>query len=482
MVLVGLIAGASWASWASANSFAYTQANSGLYIQAVGGGRSQLTNGYLDRSPSWNSAGDKLVFDSRGAPNVGLHAESIYVVDSDGSNLTRLTNSGPGITDWNPDWNVVDDEIAFISNRLNPGAAGDIYTMNSDGTGVTQLTAGGGKGRPRWDPAGERIAYWSYSDDSIYVLEVASSNISRLTPSLDTGYTEPAWHPDGQQIAYTTYGGISVYSFSSGTSQVIFPGASCPSWNASGAEFRFVSGGNIYVSLDGAEPVQLASAPASCPEWQPTLPDNDNDGIPDAEDADDDNDLLPDTLEAALGTDPLNADTDGDGVSDGQEIADGTDPLAVPDQDSDTVLDAVDNCPATANADQLNLDGDAFGDACDDDIDGDGALNAVDAFPSDPTETLDTDGDLIGNNADDDDDGDQLSDAFEALLGTDPLLADSDGDGLSDYDEIAGSSDPNDPNDPAVAAVPALGGLGVAVLSGALVLTASRRVSLPGRK
>ena len=72
--------------------------------------------------------------------------------------------------------------------------------------------------------------------------------------------------------------------------------------------------------------------------------------------------------------------------------------------------------------------------------------------------------------------------ALEALRGTDPLLADSDGDGLSDFDEIAGSSDPNDPNDPVVAAVPALGGLGVAVLSGALMLATSRRVSLPGRK
>ena len=40
------------------------------------------------------------------------------------------------------------------------------------------------------------------------------------------------------------------------------------------------------------------------------------------------------------------------------------------------------------------------------DDDGDGTLDADDAFPLDATEDTDTDGDGIGNNADDDDDGD----------------------------------------------------------------------------
>jgi IPT/TIG domain len=47
--------------------------------------------------------------------------------------------------------------------------------------------------------------------------------------------------------------------------------------------------------------------------------DCDSDGVPNTVDTDDDNDMLPDTLEAALGTDACKADTDGDGVSDGYE-------------------------------------------------------------------------------------------------------------------------------------------------------------------
>jgi hypothetical protein len=53
----------------------------------------------------------------------------------------------------------------------------------------------------------------------------------------------------------------------------------------------------------------------------PSKPDGDcdGDGIKNGVDTDDDNDLLPDTLEATLGTNPCNYDTDGDGVSDGYE-------------------------------------------------------------------------------------------------------------------------------------------------------------------
>ncbi len=44
------------------------------------------------------------------------------------------------------------------------------------------------------------------------------------------------------------------------------------------------------------------------------------------------------------------------------------------------------------------------------DADGDGVLDADDAFPNDPAESVDTDGDGIGDNADDDDDGDGVLD------------------------------------------------------------------------
>lgn len=56
--------------------------------------------------------------------------------------------------------------------------------------------------------------------------------------------------------------------------------------------------------------------------------------------------------------------------------------VPLPDADDDLIPDNLDNCPFTANNDQSDVDGDGQGDVCDDDIDGDGLLNADDNCPS----------------------------------------------------------------------------------------------------
>lgn len=83
------------------------------------------------------------------------------------------------------------------------------------------------------------------------------------------------------------------------------------------------------------------------------------------------------------------------------------------DRDNDRVSDASDNCPVTANSDQLDTDNDVQGDACDLDDDGDEAIDSEDAFPLDASESVDTDLDGVGNNADRDDDGDRVLDAID---------------------------------------------------------------------
>lgn len=86
------------------------------------------------------------------------------------------------------------------------------------------------------------------------------------------------------------------------------------------------------------------------------------------------------------------------------------------------------------------------------DRDGDGVLDADDAFPDDPTEWLDTDADGQGDNADMDDDADGLLDAEERVFGADcafsnPLRADTDRDGRPD----ATDPYPRDPFPPFIA-------------------------------
>jgi hypothetical protein len=51
--------------------------------------------------------------------------------------------------------------------------------------------------------------------------------------------------------------------------------------------------------------------------------------------------------------------------------------IQLPDADNDTIADSADNCPNTANTDQLDTDVDGMGDACDSD-DYDGIADALD--------------------------------------------------------------------------------------------------------
>ena len=89
------------------------------------------------------------------------------------------------------------------------------------------------------------------------------------------------------------------------------------------------------------------------------------------------------------------------------------------DGDGDGVLDADDNCPAVANPNQTNTDGDAEGDACDADDDNDSVADANDNCPLDANaDQADGDGDGVGDACDGDLDGDGVLDVADACLPT----------------------------------------------------------------
>ncbi len=113
------------------------------------------------------------------------------------------------------------------------------------------------------------------------------------------------------------------------------------------------------------------------------------------------------------------------------------------DSDKDGVLDVEDNCPALANEEQSDLDGDGAGDACDPDDDGDGIADDQDNCPLISNNSqADLDGDGQGAPCDPDDDGDNILDVDDNC----PVTAnagqeDLDGDGQGD------SCDLDDDND-----------------------------------
>ena len=95
---------------------------------------------------------NKIVFFSDRAGN-----DQIYVMDANGSNQTRLTNSTSA--NYYPTWSPDGSKIIF-SSTINDND--DIYVMNADGTGLTQLTNDtAADGDPNWSPDGSKIAFIS---------------------------------------------------------------------------------------------------------------------------------------------------------------------------------------------------------------------------------------------------------------------------------------------------------------------------------
>ncbi|MEM7206604.1 MAG: tandem-95 repeat protein [Pseudomonadota bacterium] len=88
-----------------------------------------------------------------------------------------------------------------------------------------------------------------------------------------------------------------------------------------------------------------------------------------------------------------------------------------PDDDSDGVPNALDNCPDDANADQADFDEDAAGNACDDDDDNDGLTDVQE----DAYDFLDP---LNPDDAQEDFDGDGVSNIDEILNGDNPEVDD----------------------------------------------------------
>ncbi len=155
-----------------------------------------------DFSPSWNSAGTSLVFESYRADGAG----DIFRLDnplSPDAVLTNLTVGRVGIGDFKPDWSSDGTKIVFAGND----GRSDLWVMNADGTNVTRLTNDTfNDDMPSWSPDGSQIAFSSSRgtegdlgqslDPEIFLINADGTGLTPLTSNENEIFEwNPEWRP-----------------------------------------------------------------------------------------------------------------------------------------------------------------------------------------------------------------------------------------------------------------------------------------------
>lgn len=171
---------------------------------------------FLRPGMGFSPDGQKIVFAAKAGAN-----DAIYLVDIESEDIEEYpieSLDGAFTTSWSPDGT----RILFVGNKSNQS---DIYMLELATGEVTALTDDVfTDDHPTWSPDGKRIAFTSdrkdyldnsqlpadfrmsrfdFQDSDVYVMEVASREITRITHSEESEET-PIFSPDGNTLAFTS--------------------------------------------------------------------------------------------------------------------------------------------------------------------------------------------------------------------------------------------------------------------------------------
>ncbi len=132
------------------------------------------------------------------------YSEDIYVMDADGSNRVRITDTRA--YESSPSFFPDGETVAFARYSERNGA--DVFAVKLDGSGLTKLTDDPGfyEDSVAVSPNGQKIAFTRYNRSSeIFVMNADGSDPENLTRTGRVDEFGSDWSPDGGTLAFTSY-------------------------------------------------------------------------------------------------------------------------------------------------------------------------------------------------------------------------------------------------------------------------------------